>query len=256
MRSPRRRGRDSRSHGAPEVPLRSLPSRPPLLRRTLARHQSRPVEARHQEDLDTLRDLLRTAVALESRCDYDEPPTGHQPNRQALLAHFPELRASLEEWDTAVERERMAPSALWEWFAIEAAERRIAEPSFAVGSLIDHLAILTLQRARNWQLDIPYDLSLKQFRDRIGGKEYVSIHVEGQRVARLPTQSHTDDQQRIQAVGRLMQRLFDDAQASKEARAVVEARDSLLLLKEELLDQLHPRSADTPTLLANRCPFC
>jgi hypothetical protein len=206
--------------------------------------------------LDALRDLLRTAVALESCCDYDEPPTGHQPNRQAFLAHFPELRASLEEWDAAVKRERMAPSALWEWFAIEAAERRIAEPSFAVGSLIDHLAILTLQRARSWQLDVPYDLSLKQFRDRFGGKEYVSIHVEGQRVARLPTQPHTDDQQRIQAVGRLMQRLFDDAQDSKEARAVFEARDSLLRLKEELLDQLRPRSVDTRTLLADRCPFC
>jgi len=206
--------------------------------------------------LDTLRALLRTAVELESRCDYDEPPTGQQPNRQAFMAHFPKLGASLEEWDATVERARLAPSALWEWFVKTAAERGITEPSFAVGSLIDHLAILTLQRARSWQLDTPYELSLEQFRDRFGGKEYVSIHLRGQRVARIPTQPHIDDQHRIQAVGRLMQGLFDDAQASKEARVVVEARDSLLLLKEELLAHLRPRSADTPTLLADGCPFC
>ena len=196
------------------------------------------------------------AVELESRCDYDEPPTGHQPNHQAFMTHFPDLGASLDEWDAAVERARMAPSTLWEWFAKAAVERSITEPSFAVGSLIDHLAILTLQRARSWQLDIPYELSLEQFRDRFGDKEYVTIHLEGQRVARLATQPHTDDQQRIQAVGRLMQGLFDDAQASKEARAVLDARDSLLLLKEDLLDHLRPRSADTPTLLADGCPFC
>jgi hypothetical protein len=206
--------------------------------------------------LDTLRDLLRTAVELESCCDYDEPSTGHQLNRLAFTAHFPELRASLEEWDAAVERARIAPGALWAWFEKAAAQRSITEPSFAVGSLIDRLAILTLQRARSWQLDIPYELGVSQFRDRFGGREYVSIHLAGQRVARLPTQPHTDDQQRIQAVGRLMQGFFDEAQSSKEARAVVDARDSLLLLKEDLLNHLRPQSADTPILLADGCPFC
>jgi hypothetical protein len=199
---------------------------------------------------------LRTAVELESHCDDAEPPAGQQPNLQTFLVHFPELGPHLEEWDEAVERARIAPGALWEWLAAAAAERGIAEPAFAVGSLIDHLAILTLQRARTWQLDAPYVLSVEQFRDRFRGDEYVSIHLKGQRVAKLAMHPDTNAEQRVQAAGRLMQGLFDDAQASEAAQAVVQARDSLLVLKEQLLELLGPRPADTPTLIADGCPLC
>jgi hypothetical protein len=84
----------------------------------------------------------------------------------------------------------------------------------------------------------------------------VSIHVNGQRVAKLPMQPHTNAEQRVQAAGRLMQGLFDDAQTSEAAQAVVEARDSLLVLKEQLLELLGPRPADTPTLIADGCAPC
>jgi hypothetical protein len=244
-----------RAH-AIEVSLRSRPSGSPLADGNPGSESPSPIDPRHQEDLDTLRDLLRTAVELESPCDHAEPATGQQPSLQTFLAHFPELRPRLQEWDETVERARIAPGALWEWFAAAAAERGIAEPAFAVGSLIDHLAILTLQRARTWQLDAPYVLSVEQFRDRLGDDEYVSIHLKGQRVAKLPMRPHANAEQRVQAAGRLLQGLFDDAQASEEAHAVVEARDSLLVLKEQLLELLGPRPADTPTLSADGCPYC
>lgn len=214
------------------------------------------VDARHQQDLDALRGLLRTAVELESPVDFGEVPGAGDTNRRAYLAHFPESARGLQEWDAAVERARIAPGALWEWLAAAAAERGIAEPAFAVGSLLDTLAILTLRRARTWQLGVAHELSFEQFRDRRRGEEYVSMHLNGQRVVQFPIQPYTDVERRTRAAGRLMQGLFDDAQASEAAHAVVAARDSLLVLKEQLLELLAPRAPGTPTPIAAGCPSC
>ena len=215
-----------------------------------------PIDPVHRADLETLRDLLRTAVELESRCDFGEPSTGSQPNRQAFMAHFTALHAPLEEWNAAVERSRTAPGALWEWFARAAGRRKITEPEFAVGSLIDRLAVLTLQRARKWQLQSPYELTLEHFRDRQDGDKYVSIHLDGQRVARLPMESGESTDQHFEAANRLIQGFFDEAQASEEAQAVADARDTLLQLKEELLERLKPGAGETPLERVQDCPVC
>jgi hypothetical protein len=204
----------------------------------------------------TLHDRLRTAVELESPADYGGPRGSGDMNRRIYLAHFPELGPVLDEWDAAVERARIAPGALWDWLAATAAERGMAEPAFAVGSLLDTLAILTLTRARTWQLGVPHALSFEQFRDRRGGDEYVTVHLNDQRVVQFPIQPHTDAERRTLAADRLIQGLFDDAQASEAALALVAARDSLLVLKEQLVEVLAPRAADGPTTVVADCPLC
>jgi hypothetical protein len=215
-----------------------------------------PVEPKHHEDLEALHNALRAAVELESRCDFADPPNGRQHNRESFLAHFSELEDALGEWDAEVERVRAAPGALWDWYARAAVERDINEPPFAVGPLIDRLATWTVERARHGQLSTPHELYMQHFKDAFDGEEYVSVYVEGQKVAKLPGEPRADAQRRIDAVDGLIQRLFDDAQSCEEAREIDQARDSLLDLKHELLDRLALYAMFTPALFAADCPLC
>ncbi|HYM54669.1 MAG TPA: hypothetical protein VES97_04860 [Solirubrobacteraceae bacterium] len=215
-----------------------------------------PVDPKHREDLETLRNVVRAAIELESPCDFADPPNGGQDNRRAFLAHFGELEDALVEWDAEVERARSAPGALWEWYARAAAERGITEPPFAVGSLIDRLATWTVERARNGQLNSPHDLYLQHFKDAFEGEEYVSVYAEGQKVARLPGEPRADVRRRTVAANRLIQTLFDDAQACEAAQEIGRARDSLLDLKHELLDRLALHGTATPVVFAPGCPCC
>jgi hypothetical protein len=215
-----------------------------------------PVERSHEEDLDVLRDVLRAALELESRCDFADPPKGEQRNRESFLAHFADLQDALEEWDSEVERARSAPGELWDWYARTAAARGIDEPLFAVGPLIDRLATWTVQRARNGQLDTPHELYLQHFKDAFEGEEHVSVYVEGQKVAKLPGDAHGNLQRRTEAADRLIQALFDDAQMCGEAKQIGHARDTLCDLKHELLDRLELQASLTPVLFASGCPFC
>jgi hypothetical protein len=212
-----------------------------------------PVEPKHQEDLEALRNVLRAAVELESRCDFADPPNGRRHNRESFLAHFSELEDALEEWDAAVERVRAAPGALWDWYARAAAERGIDEPQFAVGSLIDRLATLTVERSRHGRLSAQHELYLQHFKDAFESEESVSVYVEGQKVAKLPGEPRRDERRRVEAVDRLIQSLFDSAQICEAATEIGHARDSLLDLKHELLDRL---ATLTPVLFAADCPFC
>jgi hypothetical protein len=214
-----------------------------------------PVEPHHQEDLEALRNVLQAALELESRCDFADPP-GSQQNRDCFLAHFSGLEIGLEEWNAEVERVRAAPGALWDWYASAAVKRGINEPLFAVGPLIDRLATWTVERARHGKLSIPHELYLQHFKDTFGGEEYVSIYVEGQKVAKLPGERRLGAQRQTERVDRLIQRLFDDAQRCEEAREITHARDSLLDLKHDLLDRLALSARFTPVLFAAACPSC
>ncbi len=230
----------------------SPPEWPPLL----GSSRAGAVEEAHQEDLETLLDLVRATVELESRCDYADPHGGPEHNREAFLAHFSELDASLAAWDERVERVRAAPAGLWEWFAGAAVELGISEPPFAVGALVDRLAVLTVDRSRRGQLRAPHELSLERFKDTLAGQKYLSVYLEGQRVAslRYPPEGDCDDQ--AATAERLIQRLFDQAQACEEAQEIDNARDAMLDLKQHLLSMLAQCAAADPVAFAPDCPVC
>jgi hypothetical protein len=230
------------------------PSR--LLRRTRASAPRVPVSLGHEEDLEALVDVLRSTVQLEAQCDYAEPPNGRQRNRRAFVAHFGGSGELFEAWDAAVLRTRTAPAALWGWFARAANDRGIVEPPFAVGALIDRLATWTLERARRGQLDTPHGLYLQHFKDRVEGREHMSIYVEGQKIAKLPCEERADVIERLEAADGLIQSLFDDAQTCVEACEIEHARDSLLELKQQLLDHLAKAAATSPIVVARGCPVC
>jgi len=214
------------------------------------------VQPEHREDLETLLDVLRASVELESRCDYADAPNGEQHHRRAFMAHFGELGALLEQWDAAVERLRTAPGGLWEWFAVAAADRGIAEPPFALGALIDRLAVWTVERSRHGELRHHHRLDLQHFRDGFGDQQYLSIYVEGQKVATLPCEPSADLERRAGAADNLVQSLFADAQACEEAKEVGHARDALLDLKQHVLECLTEHATGSPILAAADCPRC
>ena len=158
------------------------------------------VDPAHREDLEALMDLLRVAVQLESRCDYGDAP-GDGERRSSFLAHFGELSEPLEQWNAGVDRVEAAPGALWGWLARTTIDRGVSEPPFAIGAMIDRLAILTAARARQGLLEAPHRLFLEHFKDRLGGGEGVSMYVEGQNV-RAPPQRAGADARRAYQGGR------------------------------------------------------
>jgi hypothetical protein len=228
-----------------------------LFRKTHDSDAYAPIGLEHEEDLKALLDMLRATVQLELKCDYDEPSSAPQQNRSAFQAHFGGSGDLLDEWDERVQRARAAPGTLWYWFERAAAELGLAEPAFAVGALIDRLATCTLERARRGCLSTPHKLYLQHFKDRFDGREYMSIYVEGQKIAKLSCGAPSGDiSQQIEAADRRIQQLFDDAQSCPEAAEIENARDSLLDLKHLLLDRLVRYAAVTPILVTSDCPFC
>jgi hypothetical protein len=238
--------------------MRSYATELALARRRHAREDEvpAPVGPAHQEDLEALGNALRAAIELESHCSFADPPSGREHNRESFLAHFSDLDDALEEWDAEVERVRAAPGAIWDWYARAVVKRGIKEPLFVVGALIDRLATWTVERARHGQLGSPHELYLQHFKDAFDGEEHVSVYVEGQKVAKVPGEPRRDLQRRLDAVDGLIQRLFDDAQNCQEASEIGHARDSLVDLKQDLLDRLTLCDPSTPVLFAADCPFC
>jgi hypothetical protein len=216
----------------------------------------KPVDAEHLEDLEAQMDLLRVAIDLESRADYGDPQGAQQRNRTSFLAHFAGLGPALEEWDAIVERMQAAPGSVWEWFEKATSERGFTEPPFAVGPLVDLLAMLTVKRARYGQLDTPDRLYLQQFESISTRGRCVSVYVEGQNIAQLPAEPAATVQARIEAVGRRIQALFDDAQSCRPAEEVASARDSLLAVKQPLLDLLALHASVEAVASAIGCPLC
>jgi len=215
-----------------------------------------PVAPEHREELEGLLDLVRVAIELEGLCDYNDRANGAHTNRRSFVAHFGELERPLEQWDETVERVAAAPGALWGWFARSAASHGITEPPFTVGPLIDRLAILTAQRARQGLLGAPHALHLQQFADRAAGGERVSLYVEGQNVAQLPSSPATAVGTQIEQASTAIQALFDEAQASSEASEIEQARDLLLDLKQPLLDLLTLQGSHDTIHRAAGCPVC
>jgi hypothetical protein len=216
----------------------------------------KPVDAEHLEDLEAQTDLLRVAIDLEGRADYGDPQGGQQHNRTSFLAHFAELGSALEEWEAIVERVQSAPGSVWGWFEQATSERGFTEPPFAVGPLIDRLAMLTVERARYGRLDTPHRLYLQHFESRSTRGRYVSVYVEGQNIAQLPAEPAATVLSRIDAVGHPVQALFDDAQSCRQAEEVASARDSLLAVKQPLLDLLALHASVEEVAFAVGCPFC
>jgi hypothetical protein len=213
------------------------------------------IEPNHEEELEALLDLLRTAVKLEARCG-DHVVPAVRDGAATLHTHFADLEPWLEEWDAEVERTQMAVAALWDWYTRAAGARGITEPPFTLGPLVDCLAIRTVERARNGKLRRHQELSIEHLPDRIGGVERMNIYVEGQRVAGFPRPQHDDVEQPAYAFDHLIQALFDDAQRSDEARAIDRARDSLLAHKRRLLRRLAEYAADARMRYEPGCRIC
>lgn len=192
------------------------------------------------------------AVDLEGRADYHEPPGAGTPHRDCFLAHFPELERPLREWDQAVERVQAAPAALWAALERAAVRHGITEPPFALGPLVDRLAILTVERARSEQLQTHHELGLEHFRDRAGVGAQLSVYLEGQHVARLPAASEAAGLGQLREI----QTMFDDAQRSKEAAEITSARDAMLDLKQPLLELLASSAAADEIAFVEQCPVC
>jgi hypothetical protein len=218
--------------------------------------QRAPVSGTHREDLEAHMDLLRMAIELEGPCDYGDAPGASPQHQIEFLAHFGELEPQLAEWNDSVERVRAAPTALWSWFEHTARKRGVTEPPFALGPLIDRFAILTAERSRRGQLSDAHKLHVEHFRDRIGGAERISLHVEGQNVAKLPSAPEPTAAERTADAEAMLQRLFDDAQRSDPASEIQDSRDALLDQKQPLLDLLAILASVDTIAFAPDCPEC
>jgi hypothetical protein len=214
------------------------------------------VDFAHQRGLEALMSSVQLALDFDNRCDYGDQPGAEPTNRRAFAAHFSDLEPALGEWDDAVERVRAASDALWEWFAGEVRDRDLREPSYAVGALIDRLATLTVERSRRDELGIPYELRRQHFTDAVEGGECVSVYVESQKVAEVPGEAHAELVQNVEAVDRLIQALFDDAQSSEQAQEIGRASDALLDLKLPLQAALALQAEVTTMSFAHDCPLC
>ncbi len=219
-------------------------------------HAGRALPEAHRDELEARMDLLRMAVELEDACEFGDVPGRERPRRESFLAHFPELAAPLAEWNACVERVRSGPSELWTWFEQAARERGISEPPYALGALIDRLAILTAERSRNGELALAHELRVEHFRDRVGGIECVSLFMDGQNIARLPCAARDGLEPDVTASVALVQSLYDDAQATPEALEVGRARDALLDLKQPLLEELAAHASADSLAFTSRCPTC
>ena len=191
----------------------------------------------HLADLELLRSLLRTAIDLESRCDFGESPTGPRTNRAAFLAHFPDLEPELELWDAAVNRVKVATRDLWAWLDDACADRGVREPEFAVGAVIDRLALLVLQRARNWELQSPHKLTFERFAGSQPA-DPATLYMGGRLVVQVPSLPADAADERVAFAAKLLQQLHDDLAQSQQASEVLNARDLLLLAQESLRERL------------------
>lgn len=210
----------------------------------------------HKAGLETLVSTFRTAVALEMRCELADAPTREPHNLEAFRTHFGTLHVSLEQWNDTVELAQAAPETLWRRFANSAREQGITEPPFMVGALIDHLATWTLERSRRWELGVPQEAVLQHFDDRLGGSTYVSVYLMGRRVATLPGGPEQEVQRRVAAADALIQALFEEARTCEEAKQIADTRDSLLDLKQRLLEDLELHEAIAAIGFAEDCPLC
>ncbi len=210
----------------------------------------------HQDELEATFDMLRTSVELEMRSDFGGARSGQPSGRVVLLAHFGVLRHALEEWDAAVARAALAPGTLWQLVAASVAERGISEPPVAIGSLIDRLALTTLERSRRGLLGAPHELYFQQLPSRLKGAAVMTLYVEGQPVATVADANGTGAELELDITARVIQAMFEEAQGSGEALEVDEARDSLLILKQDLLASLESCAAQLPVALRDECPAC
>ena len=214
------------------------------------------IGAAHAAELERLLAALHTTIELDERSGYGDRLHGRHPNRRSFLAHFADLQEPLSHWDERAERAQVAPAALHQWFASSAPAQRIAEPPFLIAALIDCLTEVTVERARSGQLHVPRVLHFEHLTARFRHGEQVSVYLEGDKVARVPLEPQVSLSRRLDAVTAQVQGLFDEGQLSGEAAELVASRDSLLELKQPLLDRLALHGSPHTIAFAAGCPIC
>lgn len=214
------------------------------------------VGGEHLEKLEAQMDVLRVAIERGDRADFGEPRGVDRSNRASFLTHFADLDAPLHEWDTVAERAQATPGSVWRWFTQATSERGFTEPPFAVGRLIDRLATLTVERARQGRLHKRRRLELEYVERRSAYGTHVDVYVEGQNVAGLPATSAASTQAQLEAIGQRIQELFDDAQSCKQAKEVASATHALRIAKRPLLDRLALHASTDAVAFNAGCPVC
>lgn len=221
-----------------------------------ARTMGKPIDAQHRADLEADVDMLRAAITLQRHTNFGDPHTDEQHNRASFLAHFPDLDSLLQEWDELIEAAKTAPGSLWEYLQQATSDRGLTEPPFALGRLVDRLATLTLQRARQGQLDTRHELQFQRFTDRTIDGTQRTVYVEGQNVLALPDEPTPGVQEQIEAAEQRIQALFDDAQASAQAQFLASAISALHAAEQPILDRLATHASGEEMTYAAGCPVC
>ncbi|HMG99743.1 MAG TPA: hypothetical protein VK546_12525 [Gaiellales bacterium] len=249
----------------PRQPWRDTGQLIPLLggaTRSTHRRRSRPAgvsaagasegRGQHRRQLEALIDLLRTALELETRCDFGDGAQAVGAGRAAFVAHFEGWQDALSDWEERVRRARVAPAALWAFIDDAARGMGLPEPPLALGPLVDRLSMLTAQRSREGHLGIPHPLFAQCLPSGHGGSAYTTIYLEGEGVARLSG----DSAALAGALVAGIQRLFDDAQQVEAAHEVGRSADAVQEAKHDLLSRLNELAAADAIAFAPSCPVC
>jgi hypothetical protein len=214
------------------------------------------IDVAHREDLEAALDLLRAELALEARLRDGEPQPDEELLQRAVRAHLGELGAALGEWEARLERARLAPAGLWSWLGEQAATLGVSEPPFLLGPLVDTLAMLIVERARGWELDLGYELALHRLDDRFDGERHASLYLGDRMLARVALAEGAAGEAAVLDAERRLQELFDLARVSGPAREISDSRDSLLALKQHLLGGLKHDARRSTLRFTSACPIC
>jgi hypothetical protein len=214
------------------------------------------IDAAHREDLEAALALLRAELALEARLRDGELRPDEELLQQAVRAHLGELGVALGEWEARLERARLAPAGLWSWLGEAAAELGVSEPPFLLGPLVDTLAMLIVERARSWELDLGYELALHRLDDRFDGERHASLYLGDRMLARVALGEGAAAEAAVHDAERRLQALFDVARVSGPAREISDSRDSLLALKQHLLGGLTIDAQPSTLSFTSACPIC
>ena len=198
----------------------------------------------HAETLWASATRLRDCVALGGRCDYG---TGYRP-REAFHAHFPEVSATLDEWDSLLGSDQACRGALNERMTREANDvGRESEGRWSLGSNIGPmLAVSTLSRAHNGELDADFALE---------GRDRLEVSVQ-----RDDGESEGDYKARVDRnIGRV-EALGRASQGWSEAKAVADSHQRLEAFKAErkteVVQQLQLILEQAQPFAAKGCPTC
>jgi hypothetical protein len=218
----------------------------------IAARDQAPVPAPHEEHLKALLQTFSINVASRDVCDYSDPVSGNQDNRDAIIAHFVTLANSLDEWDRAIARAANATPVLRQWIETRAGELGITEKTLVA----DRLFRFVDQAAREGKLAAPL-LALGLERGLVGDGPDEAVALGKTNLLLVTAEPADDIEHRFTTAEALLQDLFTEAQKSAEAVEIAAAEMALVIEAVPLHQSLKRHKMHAP--VAQRvpeCPFC